>query len=107
QAMENIKKGRIRPEEAAEATPEKLRARYAKLAEMRVKEEMILDAVARQENITVSEDEIDLRIKQMADQHHQRVDELKKQLIEHGSDGMLVAGMLEEKVFDFIIKNRQ
>lgn len=104
QAMENIKKGRVRPEEAAEATPEKLRARYAKLAEMRVKEEMILDAVARQENITVSEDEIDLRIKQMADQHHQRVDELKKQLIEHGSDGMLVAGMLEEKVFDFIME---
>jgi len=104
QAMENMKKGRVKPEDASEMTPEKLKEKYSTIAEMRVKEEMILDAVARQENITVSEDEINSRIKEMAEQRHQRFDELKRQLMEQGSDTVLMAGMLEEKVFNFIIE---
>lgn len=104
QAMENMKKGRVKPEDAAEMTPEKLKEKYSAIAEMRVKEEMILDAVARQENITVSEDEINSRIKEMAEQRRQRFDELKRQLMEQGSDTVLMAGMLEEKVFDFILE---
>ena len=104
QAMEDMKKGRVKPEDASEMTPEKLKEKYSTVAEMRVKEEMILDAVARQENITVSEDEINSRVKEMAEQRHQRFDELKRQLMEQGSDTVLMAGMLEEKVFNFIIE---
>lgn len=103
QAMENMKNGRVKIEDAAEMTPEKIKEKYSTIAEMRVKEEMILDAVARQENITVSEDEINSRIKEMAEQRHQRFDEIKKQLVEQGSDNIVAAGMLEDKVFDWII----
>ncbi|MBI5328688.1 MAG: trigger factor [Deltaproteobacteria bacterium] len=104
QAIESIKNGRVKPEDAAEMAPERLKEKYSNIAEMRVKEEMILDAVARQENITVAEDEINLRIQQMAEQRHQRFDDVKRQLMEQGSDSMLAAQMLEEKVFDFIIE---
>ncbi|MBI3753548.1 MAG: trigger factor [Deltaproteobacteria bacterium] len=105
-AMEDMRKVRVKPEDAAEMTPEKLKEKYSGIAEMRVKEEMILDAVARQENITVSDNEIDAKIKEMAAERHQRFEELKRQFVEQGSDAALMAGMLEEKVFDFIIKNR-
>ncbi|MEK7841786.1 MAG: trigger factor, partial [Deltaproteobacteria bacterium] len=105
QAMENIGKGNLGPEEISEmeTNPEKLKERYAIAADARVRGEMILDAIARQENITVSEDEIDLRIKAMAAQRRQSVDEFKKQLVEHKGDAMVAVGMLEEKVFDFIM----
>lgn len=104
QATENIKKGKIKPEDAALMTPEKLNEKYLPVAEARVKEEMILDAVARQENIAVSEDEINVRIKEIAEEHHQKAEDIKKQLIKQGSDNLLAASMLEEKVFDFIIE---
>ncbi len=104
-AMENIGKGNLGPEDISEmeTNPEKLKESYAIAADARVRGEMILDAIARQENITVSEDEIDLRIKAMAAQRHQSVDEFKKQLVEHKGDAMVAVGMLEEKVFDFIM----
>ncbi|HKZ46709.1 MAG TPA: trigger factor [Thermodesulfobacteriota bacterium] len=103
--LERIGKGNLGPEELSEmeTNPEKLKENYAVVADARVRGEMILDAIARQENITVSEDEINLRIKAMAAQRHQSVDEFKKQLAEHKAESMVAVGMLEEKVFDFIM----
>ena len=103
--MERIGKGKLSPEELSEmeTNPEKLKENYAIVADARVRGEMILEAIARQENITVSEDEINLRIKAMADQRHKSFDEFKKQLAEHKGEAMVAVGMLEEKVFDFIM----
>jgi len=84
QALEEIKSGRIKPEDAGDISPEKLQERYAKIAETRVREEMIMDAVARQEGITVSEEEIDLKMKELAAGRYQRFDEFKKKLLESG-----------------------
>ncbi|HBR16806.1 MAG: trigger factor [Deltaproteobacteria bacterium RIFCSPLOWO2_12_FULL_43_16] len=107
QTLEKVKKGMVRPEDAADMTYEKLREKYAKVAEIRAKEEMILDAIARQENITVSAEEVDLRIREIAVQRYQNYEGLKKKIIEEGSESIIMAGMLEDKVFDFVIKNRQ
>ncbi|MEK6599723.1 MAG: trigger factor [Deltaproteobacteria bacterium] len=103
--MERIGKGNLSPEELAEmeTNPERLKERYAIVADARVRGEMILEAIARQENITVSENEINSRIKAMADQRHKSFDEFKKQLEEHKGEDMVSVGMLEEKVFDFIM----
>src|SRR4030067_1588071 len=103
QALEEIKSGRIKPEDAGDISPEKLQERYAKIAETRVREEMIMDAVARQEGITVSEEEIDLKMKELAAGRYQRFDEFKKKFLESGADRVVTAGILEDKVFDLII----
>ena len=103
QALEEIKKGRIKPEDAWDISPEKLQERYTKIAETRVREELIMDAVARQEGITVSEEEIDLKMKELAAGRYQRFDEFKKKLLESGADRVVTAGILEDKVFDLII----
>ena len=102
-ALEEIKKGRIKPEDAGDVSPEKLQERYTKIAETRVREELIMDAVARQEGITVSEEEIDLKMKELAAGRYQRFDEFKKKLLESGADRVVAAGILEDKVFDLII----
>ena len=102
-ALEEIKKGRIKPEDAGDISPEKLQERYTKIAETRVREELIMDAVARQEGITVSEEEIDLKMKELAAGRYQRFDEFKKKLLESGGDRVVAAGILEDKVFDLII----
>ena len=103
--LERLGKGNLSPEEIAEmeANPEKMKENYAIIADARVKGEMILEAIARQENITVSEDEINSRIQAMADQRHKSLDEFKKQLEEHKGYDMIAVGMLEEKVFDLIM----
>ncbi|MBI3398008.1 MAG: trigger factor [Deltaproteobacteria bacterium] len=103
QTMDNVKKGIIKAEDGADITPEKLKEKYAKVAETRAKEEMVLDAIARQENITVAEEELNVKIKEMASQRYQNFDSFRKQLIEEGADSVLMAGMREEKIFDFII----
>lgn len=102
--MEGIKQGKLKVEDPAEATYEKLRDKYAKIAETRAKEEIILDAVAKHENISVTAEELDLKVKQIAQQSYQNFDSLKRQLIEQGSDSILMAEILEDKVFDFIIE---
>ena len=101
--MEGIKQGKLKVEDPAEATYEKLRDKYAKVAETRAKEEIILDAVAKHENISVTAEELDLKVKQIAQQSYQNFDSLKRQLIEQGTDSILMAEILEDKVFDFII----
>ena len=103
-ALEEIKKGRIKPEDAGDISPEKLQERYTKIAETRVREELIMDAVARQEGITVSEEEIDLKMKELAAGRYQRFGEFKKKLLESGADRVVTAGILEDKVFDLIIE---
>lgn len=102
--MEGIKQGKLKVEDPTEATYEKLRNKYAKIAETRAKEEIILDAVAKHENISVTAEELDLKVKQIAQQSYQNFDSLKRQLIEQGSDSILMAEILEDKVFDFIIE---
>jgi len=101
--MEGIKQGKLKVEDPTEATYEKLRDKYAKVAETRAKEEIILDAVAKHENISVTAEELDLKVKQIAQQSYQNFDSLKRQLIEQGADSILMAEILEDKVFDFII----
>jgi trigger factor len=103
--LERIGRGNLSPEELAEmeTSPEKIKDNYAIIADARVKGEMILEAIARQENITVSDDEINSRIKAMADQRHKNLDEFKKQLEEHKGYDMIALGMMEEKVFDLIM----
>jgi len=101
--MEGIKQGKLKVEDPTEATYEKLRDKYAKVAETRAKEEIILDAVAKHENISVTAEELDLKVKQIAQQSYQNFDSLKRQLIEQGTDSILMAEILEDKVFDFII----
>ena len=101
--MEGIKQGKLKVEDPTEATYEKLRDKYAKVAETRAKEEIVLDAVAKHENISVTAEELDLKVKQIAQQSYQNFDSLKRQLIEQGTDSILMAEILEDKVFDFII----
>lgn len=101
-AMNNMSKG-ILPPDAADVTPEGLKEKYAKLADERVKEEMILDAIANQENISVSKEEMEQAIKDLAASRRENIDDIKKKLVERGGYTVIMTGLIEEKVFEFIV----
>ncbi len=93
--------GRVRglPENA-----EGLRAKALEMARRRVKESLLLEAVARQEGLTVSDAEIDAEVEAMAAAYRQEVPEVRRALEDPGRRAGLTARMLERKALDFLFQ---
>jgi len=71
----------------------------------RVRSSLILEEIARLENITVSEEELDEEIKKMAARHNQHPAALKKSLKEKGSLEDVRLDLLETKTLDFLVSH--
>lgn len=69
----------------------------------RVRGAIILEEIAKLENITVSEEELDEEIKKLAARHNQHPAVLKKSLKEKGNLEELRLDLLNEKTLDFLI----
>lgn len=74
-------------------------------AEQTVRRSIFLDAIARQENIEVSEEEIDSELQKIAEGTNKSVAALKAQLEKEGRIEGLKQHMRENKAFDFIYRN--
>jgi len=93
--------GRVRglPESA-----EELRAKALEMARRRVKETLLLEAVAHQEGLTVSEAEIDAEIEAMAAAYRQEPGSIRRALEDPARRAGMTARMLERKALDFLFQ---
>lgn len=83
-------------------TRESFREEYKPQAEKQVKTRLVLEAIAKDAEIEVTEEEINNKISEMAKTYGQKEDDVKKneQLIEYVKESLK-----SEKTIDFIVKN--
>jgi trigger factor len=85
----------------AEAAPE-LQSRAQEAARRRVKEGLLLEAVARQEGLTVSEEEVDAEVRNLAGAYRQDPASFARAFQEPGRRAGLRARLLERKALDWL-----
>lgn len=89
--------------EQAGVTVEDFYAKNRDEAVHRVRGALIFDAVARKENISVTPEEVDRRIEEMAKLAGQQAPVWKKYFKEHNMLGRVEGALLEEKALDFVL----
>jgi len=79
--------------------PEGFRTRCTKMAEEMVRGDIIIDSIARQEGVEVSQEELVSRVKELATERKVDPEVLEKE----GILDVIKKGLLEDKVFDLIL----
>lgn len=74
-------------------------------AEKRVRNNLVLDQIAKEENITVSEEEIEQELSDMADSYKRSKEEIKNILAANGSLGSLREEIQLRKTIEFVVAN--
>jgi len=99
----NIKQGTSEPEDA-HLSREALEKKYAKIAESQLRRDMIMDAIAEKESLTVSSEEIDARIADVAKESGESVEAVKENIEKQNMTTLLKKSLLDEKVFSVIFE---
>lgn len=89
--------------EQAGVTVEDFYAKNRDEAIHRVRGALIFDAIARKENVSVTAEEIDKRVEEMAKLAGQQPAVWKKYFQEHNMLGRVEGALLEEKALDFVL----
>lgn len=90
--------------------PRRIRFSEAELADLReraafaAKASCLLSGVSKQESITVSSDDLDAKIQEIADMRGQAVEAIRGYLEAEGAMGMLEMRILEERVLDWLME---
>lgn len=98
----------INLEKYLEATNSELkdfRNNYRTEAENAVKVDLVLEAISREEQLQVTQEELDKEIEKVAEQYQQEPDKVYKTLKKQGQISILEYGILLEKAAEFIIEN--
>lgn len=82
-----------------------LRERQHDAAVENVKTDLVLDAVAKAENIQVSMEDVDSELSAIASQHGATLEDVKKIIKSNGTMGLLLANILRRKAAHVIIDN--
>lgn len=80
---------------------------YREQAERQVKGTLLLEAVARQEELKVEESEIAAKMQEIAEMAGVSLAEVKKRFGSNDSRPALIARILEEKVFDLLLEKAE
>lgn len=76
---------------------------YREGAEKRVKTRLVLEKIKEVEAVTVSEDEFEAKLQEMADFYQQELEEIRKKLTEQGSLELLRQNIANEKVIRLLV----
>lgn len=82
---------------------EKIRENQRPVAEENVKTDLVLDAIAKAENIQVDMADVDAEIAAISAQHGASADEVKKIIKSNGTMGLLLANILRRKAARVVI----
>ncbi len=85
-------------------TEEKLQGDYKTAAQKQVKTFLILEKIASQEGIAATEEEVDERLKEMAERMHQKFDVVKRYYEKNGLLPEVKAGILRDKTLNFLLE---
>lgn len=83
---------------------EDLRAQMRDEAANKVKNELVLEKISEQENIQISDEELDVEIEKIAAQYKQEVEQFKSRLREQDFDGIR-DNLKLKKTVDFLVEN--
>ncbi|MEW6622582.1 MAG: trigger factor [Bacillota bacterium] len=86
-------------------TMEQIREQYEESAQKSVKIDLVLEAIAKSENIQVSEEELNEEIEQIAKQYKQTLEQLKELLIKQQRLDSLKEGIRIDKTIKFLVDN--
>ncbi|HAB61702.1 MAG TPA: trigger factor, partial [Lachnospiraceae bacterium] len=84
-------------------TQEKLFEQMRPQAEKRIQSRLVLEAIVKAENITVSEEDLDAEIAKMAEMYKMEVDKLKE-LLGDGEKEQMKMDMAVQKAVDFVVE---
>jgi trigger factor len=95
----------IRPQQG-EAAPlqitEEIRQQFREQAVTRIKRELLIDDIAKREQITVDESDVEADLKRMAERTDQRLEYIRRQMEQAGALGSIRHNLLADKVLDFV-----
>ena len=100
--VDNLRHGIVTPG-VAELNSEELKAKYRDVALRRVKEDMVLDAIAAKEKVEVTAEEFEASIRHLAAARNVPFEALLARIEREGSVDIVRDGLKHEKVFDKII----
>jgi trigger factor len=83
--------------------PEILKAQAQETATRRIKESLLLEAVARQESLTVADEEIEAEVQSLARLYRQEPSALRRTLEDPARRAALMGRVLERKALDFLM----
>jgi trigger factor len=86
---------------------EKLQEDYREMAKRQVRTFLILEKIASQEGISVTDDETEGRLKEIADRTHQKLDVVKRYYEKNGLIPELKAGVMTDKTLDFLLQKAE
>lgn len=76
-------------------------------AEQRIKTTLVLGAIAREENIVITQEEVDEEIQEIAETHDVPVEQVKKQLEQENRMVSLMDELLSFKIIDWVMDNNE
>jgi trigger factor len=85
-------------------TDEKLQEDYKETAQKQVKTFLILEKIAGQEGITVSDEEVDEHLKEISEKSHQKLDVVKRYYEKNGLLPEVKAGIISDKTLTFLLE---
>lgn len=83
---------------------EKLQEDYKAMAQKQVKTFLILEKIAGQEGIAVTDDEADDRLREMSERMHQKFDVVKRYYEKNGLLPEVKAGIIRDKTLNFLLE---
>jgi trigger factor len=86
---------------------EKLHGDYEPMAERQVKTFLIIEKIAAQEGITVSDEEVENRLKEISERSRQKFDAVKRYYEKNGLLPEVKAGILSEKTLNFLLEKAE
>ncbi len=83
---------------------EKLQGDYREMAMKQVRTFLILEKIAGQEGITVMDEEVESRIREISERTHQKLDVVKRYYEKNGLIPEVKAGIMNEKTMNFLLE---
>ena len=87
-----------------DVTEEKLHGDYGETAQKQVRTFLILEKIAAQEGIAVSDEEVEGRLKEISERSQQKFDAVKRYYEKNGLIPEVKAGILTEKTLSFLLE---
>jgi trigger factor len=87
-----------------ELSEEKLQGDYREMAQKQVRTFLILEKIADQEGITVTDGEAEDRVREISERIHQKFDVVKRYYEKNGLIPEVKAGIMSEKILNFLLE---
>jgi len=83
---------------------QKLQEDYRETALKQVKTFLILEKIANQEGVTVTDEEVEDRLREISERAHQKIDAVKRYYEKNGLIPEVKAGIMNEKTLNFLLE---